>query len=299
MQEFDHISEVAESQGGVRDRNIEFDGQSNDPSPQMEAECPASVLLWKARLERVIARQVLPRLLQSHAPPRPPVIRRSPAREDEVNGNVEEFVQLLLKADGDGALRYVTALKTDGVADHRMVLDLLAPAARSLGALWDDDRCDFMEVTIGLQRLQQILRALSPGKAAQVGVGPHHSRVLLLPAPGETHVFGVAIVEKFFHDAGWDVSRSGEHEFLEDLEGSWFDVVGFSLSDDRNIDGLASAIAKARGTSLNRALRVLVGGPAFLGRPELVGRVGADAMAADAPSAVLEAANLLMEQVLV
>jgi methanogenic corrinoid protein MtbC1 len=50
---------------------------------------------------------------------------------------------------------------------------------------------------------------------------------------------------------------------------------------------------------MNPDLRVMVGGPVFLDNPKLVGEVGADAMATDAPSAVLWAENLLNRQILV
>jgi methanogenic corrinoid protein MtbC1 len=123
--------------------------------------------------------------------------------------------------------------------------------------------------------------------------------VLLLPAPGETHLFGIAIVEKFFQDAGWDVTQSNEYEFLDKLSASWFDVVGFSMSYIRDLDQLRMAVTNARRRSVNPDLRVLVGGSAFLDNPGLVAVVGADAMAADAPAAVRSATNLINRKALV
>jgi hypothetical protein len=62
---------------------------------------------------------------------------------------------------------------------------------------------------------------------------------------------------------------------------------------------LQNAVAAARRRSANPDLRVLVGGPAFLDNPELVRLVGADAMAMDAPSAVVSAVNLINRQAFV
>jgi methanogenic corrinoid protein MtbC1 len=47
---------------------------------------------------------------------------------------------------------------------------------------------------------------------------------------------------------------------------------------------------------VNRAIGVMVGGPAFTRNPDLVARVGADAAAVDAPTAVILAKKLLMSQ---
>ncbi len=303
MDEFEHIAEVAEPQGGRRDHHMQCDGAGMASASRMAGPFAASAGPWKAMLERVIQAEVLPRLMLSHVPRREQAAGREPAHGAshgvQMSGRLDDFVALLLKPEADAALAYVEALQGDGPIDQSVFLDLLAPAARRLGLLWDDDRCDFMEVTVGLQRLHQILRLLSRGESALASDAPLHNRVLLLPAPGETHVFGVAIVEKFFSDAGWDVTRSNEKDFMGALEGSWFDVVGFSLSHDGSIDKLQRAIAGARKRSVNRDLRILVGGPVFLDRPELARKVGADAMAADAPSAVLWARNLLNRQILV
>jgi hypothetical protein len=51
-----------------------------------------------------------------------------------------------------------------------------------------------------------------------------------------------------------------------------------------------------RRASVNRHVGVLVGGPAFVDNPPRVARVGADAVAVDAPTAVIVAKQLLASQ---
>ena len=299
MEEFDHASEMGEPHGARRDHRADMEAVDLDQSAHMAAVYPRSASAWKARLERVIHREVLPRLMRSHLSPG--VVEKKQDQPVEVSLAVwlDDFVQVLLKPDPDAALAFVEKMRAEGGVNHAIFLELLAPAARRLGKLWENDDCDFMEVAVGVQRLQRILRVLSPIRSGGEGGDGGRSRVLLLPAPGETHLFGIAIVEKFFLDAGWDVTQSNEHDFLGKLSASWFDVVGFSMSYTRNRERLQNAVAAARRRSANPDLRVLVGGPAFLDNPDLVAKVGADAMAIDAPTAVVSATNLINRQAFV
>jgi len=299
MEEYDHTSEMAEPQGARRDHRADMEAVDMGQAAGAGVVFSCSPKAWKARLERVIHAEVMPRLMRSHMSQGVSETKRDQQAGASLAVWLDDFVQVLLKPDPDEALAFVEKIRAEGGLHHAIFLELLAPAAQRLGNLWDNDDCDFMEVTVGVQRLQRILRVLSPIRTGGEGADGGRNRVLLLPAPGETHLFGIAIVEKFFQDAGWDVTQSNEHDFLEKLSASWFDVVGFSMSYSRNRDRLRHAVAAARRRSANPDLRVLVGGPAFLDTPELVGLVGADAMAIDAPAAVVSAINLINRQAFV
>jgi methanogenic corrinoid protein MtbC1 len=241
---------------------------------------------WRGELGRIIEGEIVPRLLMAHG--------RSFRARDSATGSLDlsEFVDRLVAGAGAQAWDFVSGAQASGLTSRHLLLELLAPAARRLGTLWEDDRLDFLEVTVGLGRLQEILHRLTPDLPeldARREAAPH---ALLLPAPGETHGFGIAIVETFFRAAGWRVTRGGA-DFLEDLRCEWFDVVGFSLSNIRLVDALAAAVRDTRSSSINAAVFVLVGGPAFAQDASLLARVGADATAVDAPGAVDVAGTLL------
>ncbi len=175
-------------------------------------------------------------------------------------------------------------------------MDLLAPTASYLGELWKADRCSFTEVTVGLSRLRQMLRDLSPEFELDASEYRHGRRALLLATPGEQHTFGLFVVEAFFRREGWDVSGGqidSADEIAHLVDRQWFAVAGFSLSSERFIDRLALLIRVVRRHSCNRDIGVLVGGPLFIEQPELAERVGADAFAADGRDAVARARSLL------
>jgi methanogenic corrinoid protein MtbC1 len=140
------------------------------------------------------------------------------------------------------------------------------------------------------------MRALSPAFGAEVAPPLNGRRILLAPAPGEQHTFGVSMVTEFFLRAGWDVvSTTGLHaeNLIEYVRSEWFDVLGFSLGSAHHVDALQAGVSDARRESRNASLVVMVGGPLIGLHPEYVARVGANGTAPDAQSAPGEAEKLL------
>jgi methylmalonyl-CoA mutase cobalamin-binding subunit len=123
-------------------------------------------------------------------------------------------------------------------------------------------------------------------------------RILLLPAPGEQHSFGVSVVADAFRADGWWVrsapaaSRSQLQRLVQD---EWFDVIGLSVSSERFLKGLPTCIRAVRETSCNPRSFVMLGGVAVICQPERARFLGADAVAEDAVNA-LRLANIFMER---
>lgn len=248
----------------------------------------------RTKLTRTIESEIIPRLMLAHGAARRVLPERAPS--PVTDAQVETLAGLVLSADLAAASSYVDGLRETGLPLDAILLGLFAPAARYLGELWKADLCDFMEVTMGLSRLQQLLRHVAPLFEAE-GELPHSGRrVLLLPMPGEQHTFGVSLVEEFFRRAGWDVwveHMKSEAELCQFVRSTWFGVIGLSLSGDRLLDRLPPVIRSVRRDSVNGRLGVIVGGRVFVENPDLVARVGADATAVDAPDAVVQAQKLL------
>jgi methanogenic corrinoid protein MtbC1 len=185
---------------------------------------------------------------------------------------------------------FLDALRGEGLTLEAVYVELLIPAARRLGALWEDDVVSFTDVTIGLGRLQQAVRLLgSHGEALESHDGESRS-ALFAPAPGEQHTFGLFLVEDQFRRAGWRtwMEPSASTEDCPDLaSGQWFDLVGLSASPAADVADLTTAITRLRSLSRNPNLVVMVGGALFLEHPGLVGDVGADASAVTAAEALL------------
>ncbi len=247
-------------------------------------------------LARTIEAEIIPRLMLAHQSARlsladSPVTGAAPCED-----NVIELAQLVIGRDAHGSLDYVRAMQFSGVALEVIYLDLLAPTARRLGALWDADLCSFADVTIGLWRLQQVMHELAQTNDVEVESRVPGRRAMLVPVPGSQHTMGLLMVSSFFRRAGWEVwgdAAVSVDDILVAARSEWFDMVGLSIGSVTMIDQLASVILDVRKASRNKNLAVMVGGPIISADPSLVATVGADGMAGDAAQAVEQAESLV------
>lgn len=250
-----------------------------------------------ARIVRTIEDDIIPRLIQAHRPnvAEPVAVEAvRPTAED-----VASFAHLVLAPDDSGWLPVLDRLRAQGVQVDDIYLGLLAPAAAEIGRLWDEDLCSFTDVTVALGRMQRIMRTLSASFGCEVAPNSDGRRVLLLPAPGEQHTFGLSIVAEFFRRSGWEVmgdTERGAGDPASLVRGEWFDVIGISVGLETRLDWLKSGIAAVRKASCNRAIAVMVGGPLFVIQPELAASVGADATAADGRQAPVVAESMLQQR---
>lgn len=249
-------------------------------------------------LRRTIETEIVPRLMLAHAPEasRAP----SPASDslDRIGPeDVAAFTHHVLRDDVDACSAFVAALRERGVPLDRVYLELIAPAARRLGTLWEDDDCDFAQVTLGLWRLQSLVFETCPLLPTELsGRGEEPPRALLVAAPGSQHTLGLLMVSEFFRRAGWEVwsdpvATAGDIAAL--VRSEWFDLVGLSVGIDAHVQPVGSVILALRRASRNPAIGVMVGGPVLAERPNLVDEVGADFSAADARQAVERADGYL------
>ncbi len=244
-----------------------------------------------AKLTRIVTEHVLPKLVALHQP-QPPVRPAVTLR----GGEIAELAKLVMGPDNDDAINYVLKLKDGGVSLDDLHAELLEPTARMLGELWDEDKADFVDVTIGVSRLQRLVHAFE--RLGQVPDYDDKRRVLLAATPGEQHSLGSAIVQKFLRAGGWHVWTCASPDIAEPAEivaKQWFGLVGFSLGCDVHVESLKDAITLVRERSLNPKIGIMIGGAAVTQDPDLVNKVGADGTAANGPAAVILAKKLLAE----
>lgn len=241
--------------------------------------------------------EIIPRLMLVHRarPDATAAATSVPGHGRPGPDDVTTLASHLLARDPGPAEASIEALLGRGVSLEAVYLDLVTPAARRLGALWDDDQVDFLQVTLGLARLQQIVQRLGSGVSPDPVALPA-ARALLASLASDHHTLAVRLVGDLFRGRGWEVT---------DLPAAWpadivaaasresFDLFGLSIACDGGIGQAVGLIAAVRRASRNPAIRVLVGGPAFAGQPGRVAEVGADDTAQDGLEAAARARALL------
>ncbi len=260
------------------------------------------------RIGEVVASELIPRLLMVH--------RAAAADESavasinagakkqleitETSDVIEEFTHCVLSEDPAAAGAYAALLHEKGLAIESIFLHVLQPVARRLGDLCNQDICHDVEVTVGMWRLQSLVRDLSADFQAEAPpVASNHS-VLVATQPGEPHMLGMRLDAEFFWRAGWDVMCEfpATDEELENLvTEQWFDVLDLSLSSafqrDHRLAAMTATIQAVRRASFNPDLRVMVCGRIFLEHPEYSLLIGADVGCSTAAKVVMRAESTL------
>lgn len=207
--------------------------------------------------------------------------------------DVEAFTLMSLHEDAHVLLSFVDDCLASGNSVETIFVELLAPAARRLGEYWNADSEDFVGVTMGLWRIQEVLRELTLRIPPAARPGSGQRSALFSPMPGEQHSFGTLMVAECFQRAGWDTDVLIEPTRSE-LTGKFakrhYDLIGLTISCDCSTSALSSLVTTIRAVSSNPHIKVLLGGRVVNEQPDLVGKCGADATAHDALSAV-DAAN--------
>jgi hypothetical protein len=257
-------------------------------SPQREART------HNACLSDIIANNITPRLRRLHhgivcaAPP----IERPGAEE------IAEFAAMSMLSDSSAALDYFDEMRARDFSIETLFVHLLAPAARYLVELLNQDRCDLIDFTMGVARLQQLLSIF--GESDEFSTREIDYRALLITMPGERQVFDRDLVAALMRGAGWQTSVRSSCEVKDAaalVSRERFGVVSVTLGRRSGLENAAAMIEAVRRASCNASISVMVGGPVFAEDPGLAVQAGADAAAQDAPSAVILARKLLRDRV--
>jgi len=269
----------------------EFDSPSQSEEGGM-GELGDFSLNMLSQLGRTIENELIPRLMLAFDST--PASTAAPAAST-LSEHVDTFVQLVIENEADVAARYVDTLRAEGFPIATLYLDLLAPAARRLGDMWDTDDASFADVTIGVCRMHQVLLEFTRCFDATTKNGDDSQTALIAPAPGEQHTFGLFMVMEFLRREGWTCysgTPSTRKEFLKLANSADFRLIGLSISADRNLQEAGQLIKDLRRRT---DAKILVGGRCVLESPELVDELGADAMARDGREAARVINKLVRE----
>lgn len=242
-------------------------------------------------LSRLIESEIIPRLMVAHAADAPVTCSQTITAQE-----IAALAPLALEVEADALLAHVEAILARGVTLDTLMVDLLAPTARLLGELWESDRLDFVDVTMALWRLQEVVHEITARRPPEGACPDVARRALFATMPDDQHSFGTLVVDEVFRRAGWATDRMGAPampDLLARVGRTWFDLVGLTVSCDAHIALLKSVIVALRNVSRNPRLCIMVGGQVFSADPQLAVRIGADGTAGDARRALRVADDLV------
>jgi methanogenic corrinoid protein MtbC1 len=271
-------------------------GQLSEPlgrKAAMNAHCKNSLM-------EVIELQIIPRLVDSHPAFGPSKVPKASVRFEPNSQEIAAFARMCVCEHAQTATQRIEQWLHDGSSVDDIFLKLIAPVARHLGWMWEQDEADFSQVSLGLIRLQQITHQLGysyqSGPLCAGGV----RRLLIGSAPGSQHLLGLSIVAEFFRKDGWDVVveiADTQSALLDAVGSEWFDLVGLSVGLLEQLPLLPDLIDRLKTASRNAKVPVILGGAAFLGSVIQVTELGAEGISTDAADAVMLGNLLVSPQV--
>ena len=290
------LRQLGETNDGSAEDNAKsfVEGIRNQPLGE-DDECDTLLRDISHTLKKTIEGEIIPRLMLSHQgfgkhAKHEKVKTWQPSAED-----IASFTSIILNESDDRPLVYIAELQARNIPLDAIYIGLLAPTARLLGEMWANDRCHFVDVTIALARLQQLLHSLNQDFSSEKAPVVDGKRAVFSVASNEQHTYGMLMVAEFFRRDGWEVwCGPPEHgdEVPTLVNDDSFDVIGFSLSRENLIESLKEEINDVRRASRNPSLRILVGGRVFAENTSLVSEVGADLFAQDARQAIAKAQKI-------
>lgn len=181
------------------------------------------------------------------------VVRLSRASGDRTDGGgtdhdraaVDSLCSALVGSEPELALAMTRAALASGLSFDALCDTRLAPAARRLGTLWEEDRLSFAEVSLAANRLFSILRNVAQRPAPRADT---RFAVFTVP-PGEEHVLGVTMAAERARGAGWEVSLIlglPHRELVARIARAAPDVIGLSLSSPRGLLPLTRLVVALR-----------------------------------------------------
>jgi MerR family transcriptional regulator, light-induced transcriptional regulator len=211
-----------------------------------------------------------------------------------MNDLARRFLNAQLAGDRREGLRIIVE---DGLAKGvdvaRLHLDVIAPAQREIGRLWELNQATIAQEHVATGIASLALAALYPHLHRESDNG---KRVFVACVEGEYHELGARIAADFLEMAGFDVRLVGANTPTRDLvemtRRERPDLVALSVTMPFNFPAVRKSIAALR-EAMGADFPIAVGGPAFTWEPEIAAQLSVAVFGTDATALVMETRRAL------
>lgn len=214
---------------------------------------------------------------------------------NEVNSHSQKATQvlnLLLSGDRAEAYKYVQNLVAGGMSIRDCYLNIIQPIQYEVGRLWHTG-----EISVGQEHYvtaasQMIMAQFYPVIFNHPNTG---KRMIAACISGEQHEVGLRMVSDLMELEGWDTMFLGANTPIETIPQAAIsrnaDLLAVSVTISTHLNKLKQLITVCRNEVPQ--LKIMVGGYPFNLDKELWHKLGADAYANDATSAIRVAESLV------
>jgi MerR family transcriptional regulator, light-induced transcriptional regulator len=224
-----------------------------------------------------LARNIVARLVTRDGFPVWPDQRKV---DDEI---VAALARAVISADPAPLQSLKADLRRARISETDLVDSYFPAVARYLGCAWAEDRSPFTDVTIGVARMQAILRQVGRDWTSNAAARPDSATVLMVLPQGEQHSFGMFVLAGQLRRHGVSVRLeigASAATLAELVRRRTFDCAMISVGCEEKLDECRKLVNAIRGAS-GGGLRVAVGGAVLERSVDVQARSGADCVTND------------------
>lgn len=213
----------------------------------------------------------------------------SEVREPVVSG----LITAALSGKKDAFADLLRELKRARVSAAALADIYIPEAARRMGDAWQDDQMSWLDVSIGVGRMQSLLREIGTAWAADQAGDTGHGTVLLIVPEREQHTLGPMVAMGQLRRFGVSVClriAPSSNELRSLMASRQFDGVLISIATKDKLDTVTKTVQFIK-TSATKPMPIVVGGAVTTKVEDLAACTGAD-LASNDICAALEAIGL-------
>ena len=211
----------------------------------------------------------------------------SPLVDEEWLPRKNGFLTAVLHGDHHACLAIVREAASDGCSTADIYQQIIQPVMYEIGILWENNTISVAQEHLASAIVGRVLAAVSmngPLAASRAG------KVVVTAASSEYHEIGAWMISDVLEQEGWDVRYLGANtppaDLLALLRDFRPDALVISVTMPFNILQARETIRMIREDGDLGSVRVMVGGQAFRGTPDLWKDTGADGYGANVNEAV-------------
>lgn len=203
-----------------------------------------------------------------------------------------KYLEAQLSSDRREAVRLLVDGFNRGASVSALLLDVIQPAQREIGRLWQDNR-----ITIADEHLATAISQVALAHLYQLAPrnAPLNRRLLVACVEGERHDMGARVVADLLDFAGFDVFFLGADvpvaSLADKVRAARPDLVILSMTMSFHQEALRRSVTALR--DLDPSLPIAGGGHAFEWCPELASGLRLEASGSDAKELVARVRGFL------
>ncbi|MBN1957107.1 MAG: cobalamin-dependent protein [Desulfuromonadales bacterium] len=196
------------------------------------------------------------------------------------------FLENLLRGEHKDCLSQVRCYVNTAQDLENFYLYILQPAMFDIGALWEKAQITIAQEHLASSIVNRIM--------AQVVVDlncpdPSKGKVVVSTSPNEFHHLGAWMLADILEHDGWEVSFIGadtpEEDLMAFVEEVQPSLLALSVTIPFNLGKVQTLIERLKARENTAAIKVMVGGRAFIDNPQLWQTIGADGYAVNVTEA--------------